>query len=282
MKYLKIIAIISFIFFTACTDVISVEVPFEGSRLIIEASLDWEKGTLGNEQTIKLSLSSAYFDETNINNGATGASVQVTNRDDGSVFVFTDTNNTGEYITTDFVPLVNNTYTLEVIYEGETYIGEETLLPLTGIKNIEQTLIGGIDPEVIDLQISFDDPVDEENYYLLIYYEHGDLFPFLDDTSDEFRNGNTITDVFEKREDEDINQEPLESGDLVDIELLAISKSYFEYINLLIAQTQTGNNPFSAVPVTLKGNCINITNPENSPFGYFRVTDSDKITFTIR
>lgn len=280
MKYIKIVTLILSLFLTACTDVVSVEVPFEGSKLVIEASLDWEKGTSGNEQTIKLSLSSPYFNDTAAINTVTGASVQVTNVNDGTVVVFNDENN-GNYTTTNFVPVLNNTYSLEVIYNGETYTAEETLYPLTGINNIQQSVEGGIDSEVIDIEIFFDDPADEENYYLIVYYEQGDLFPFLDDKSDEFRNGNTISDFFEKREDEDINQEPFEAGDVIEIELLSISKEYYEYIRLLRSQTDGGNNPFAAIPVTLKGNCVNITDADNSPFGYFRVTEVDKLTYTI-
>lgn len=280
MKYIRIVSIAIFLVLTSCTEVISVEVPSQEPRLVIEASLDWEKGTSGNEQTIKLSLSSAYFDKTTDIKHVKGASVKVTNNNDGTVFVFNDQNN-GKYTTTTFVPVLNNSYTLEIIYEGETYTGKETLLPLTGINKVEQSLLGGIDPELIDVEVFFDDPVEQENYYLVTFFEKGDIIPFLDATSDEFRNGNTISDVIEKREDEDINQQPFEKGDIIDIKLLSISKTYHEYISLIISQSQS-NNPFGAVPVTIKGNCINTTTKENSPFGYFRVTELDKATYTVK
>lgn len=280
MKYIKIVSIVIVLFLMSCTEVVSVEVPYEGPRLVIEASLDWQKGTLGNEQTIKLSLSSPYFNDTSDINWVKGASVQVTNNNDGTVFVFNNQNN-GKYTTTSFVPVLNDVYTLKIIYEGETYIGEETLLPLSGINKIEQSLLGGIDPELIDIEVFFDDPVDEENYYLIIYFEQGDMFPFLGSKSDEFRNGNTISDIIEKSEDEEINQKPFDKGDVIDIKLLSISKSYHEYISLVIAQSQSGNNPFGAVPVSIKGNCVNITNTDNSPFGYFRVAELDEVRYTV-
>jgi len=51
-----IIATTLSLIFTSCTEVIDVEVPEAESRLVIEASLDWEKGTIGNNQTITLSI----------------------------------------------------------------------------------------------------------------------------------------------------------------------------------------------------------------------------------
>lgn len=281
MKYIKIAIILFFLILTSCTDVVSVEVPFEGSRLVIEASLDWEKGTLGNEQTINLSLSSPFFDETAVV-PVTGASVVVTNKNDGSVFVFNDENN-GRYSTNTFIPKLNERYGLEIIYNDEVYIAEEKLFPLSGIESISHSIEGGVDPEAIAIEIFYQDPVDEENYYLISYQAEGDLFPFLDETSDEFRNGNLISDFYEKG----VNQEPdevkpIKEGDIIDIELFSISKEYHSYVRLLITQVQGGNNPFSPVPVTLKGNCVNITNPKNNPFGYFRVTESHKVSYTVQ
>ena len=34
-----------------------------------------------------------------------------------------------------------------------------------------------------------------------------------------------------------------------------------------------GNGPFNTVPFQLRGNIVNITNPENFPFGYFRISE---------
>ena len=55
-----ILILISFLI--SCTDTVDVDVPNAGSRLVIEASLNWEKGTSGQTQTIKLSESTGFFD----------------------------------------------------------------------------------------------------------------------------------------------------------------------------------------------------------------------------
>ncbi|MCH2193625.1 hypothetical protein [Kordia sp.] len=64
-------------FLISCTDTVDVDVPNAGSRLLIEALINWEKGTSGQTQTIKLSESTAYFDS-NLDVSVTGASVIVT------------------------------------------------------------------------------------------------------------------------------------------------------------------------------------------------------------
>ena len=111
--YFNYIILLLVLTITSCTDVIEVDVPTEEPRLVIEASIDWDKETSGNNQTIKLSMSTPYFNS-NGNEPVVGASVRVTNNTDGSEFIFSDQNN-GNYTTNSFVPVLNNEYTLEVI-----------------------------------------------------------------------------------------------------------------------------------------------------------------------
>ena len=77
-RILNSILLITVLFFNACTDVIDVEVPTEETKLVIEASINWEKGTSGSDQTIYLSKSTPFF-ETNGNVPVSGASVVITN-----------------------------------------------------------------------------------------------------------------------------------------------------------------------------------------------------------
>jgi len=50
--YYKSIIFLFLIILTSCEDVIDVDLQDAPSRLVIEASIDWEKGTTGNNQTI--------------------------------------------------------------------------------------------------------------------------------------------------------------------------------------------------------------------------------------
>jgi hypothetical protein len=258
----------------SCEDVIDVDVQTAPSRLTVEASLDWEKGTAGNEQTIKLSMSTPYFDTTT-NTAVSGASVKVTNDSNGTEFIFTDQGN-GEYRTSAFIPIVNQSYTMEIQYDGETYSATETMTPVTDITEINQSREDGFDDEVLEVNVIFTDPEEEDNYYLFRFQEQGDLLPDLEDLDDEFVNGNEIRWYYEKEDEDDTDE--FAPGDVIDIALYGISEDYHNYIRILIEQSG-GVDLFGTIPVALKGNCINLTNGDNYAHGYFRLTQVVKASY---
>ena len=279
MKFHKILLMPILILAVSCTDVVSVDVPEGPIRLTIEASLDWEKGTSGNVQTVLLSNSTAFFDNENPA-PVTGAVVQVINNDSGAVFNFEDQNN-GSYRTNSFVPVLGNSYTLNVTYQGERYTGTETLNPVSDIADIFQSLEDGEDDEALEINVSFQDPVDEENYYFLRFQSRNDQLPELFDIKDEFIDGNLATFYWEKTGDDNTDFGEFEPGETVDVKLLGISEDYYYYLQLLIEQYESAGDPFSATPVPLVGNCINLDNPENVPYGYFRVTQMVQDSYTF-
>ncbi len=277
--YYKILFSTLFLGIVSCTDVIEVDVPEGPIRLTIEASLDWEKGTSGNQQTILLSTSTPYFESQN-NSAVTGANVLVKNNNTGAVFNFDDQND-GSYTTSSFVPILGDSYTLEVLYQGETYTGTETMMPVSDISAITQSKEDGEDDEALEVNVSFLDPADVENHYFLRFQSRVDRLPELFYIKDEFVDGNEVTFYYEKIEDEDDNIEEFKPGDTVDIVLLGISEDYHNYLRLLVEQFESAGDAFSATPVALIGNCINVDNPENIPYGYFRVSEKVESSFTF-
>ena len=278
-NYIKSIILLLFVSITSCSDVIDVEVQEGQSRLVIQASLDWEKGTTGNEQIVKLSTSTEFFDTTS-NTAVTGASVSVTNDVSGTEFIFIDQNN-GEYTTSEFVPVLNESYTLTVIHNGETYSANETMMTVTEITDLYQGLEDGFDDEELELHVEFTDPEDEDNFYLFKFQKQGDLLPEFEVGDDEFVNGNELDWWYEIEEDEDTDKiEALAPGDVVSIEMYGISEAYYGYMDILIDQIG-GVGIFSATPVAVKGNCINLTNPDNYAHGYFRLTEVNKTSYTF-
>ncbi|WP_298532271.1 DUF4249 domain-containing protein [uncultured Algibacter sp.] len=277
--YIKSLLFLVLISITSCEDVIEVTVPSAEPRLVIEASLDWQKGTPGNNQTITLSTSTPYFD-TNKFVPLSGASVKVTNVNSGVEYVFADQNN-GSYNISNFEPIINDSYTLEIVYNNETYYATETLRSVSPIKKVEQTLEGGFYDDILDVYIFWDDPVDEENYYMIRFIEEGDLLPVLEDFPDEFVNGNELDEFFEKERDDDDPEAEFNPGDVVDISLYGVSEEYFNYVRLLIEQYYSGGDPFTTIPVKLKGNCINLDNPDNYAHGYFRLSEFDTVNYTF-
>ncbi|RXP57906.1 DUF4249 domain-containing protein [Lutibacter sp. HS1-25] len=270
-KLLKYSLLLFYVLLTSCTDVVDVDVPMATPKLVVEASIDWELGTMGNRQTIYLSLSTSYF-ENNKQNIVTGASVKITNNSTNQVFVFEDQNN-GAYTTNSFRPVVNQSYSLEIIYNNDIYTATETLMPVVPIDFVSQSKNQGFNKDALEVNVLFTDPAQIENFYLIKFTSERILLPALFDISDEFTDGNQMN-VFYESED-------FEVGDAVNIALYGISKQYYNYIRLLIEQSSEGG-PFSTIPAQLKGNCINTTNPAANAFGYFRLTQVSKVPYVFK
>lgn len=275
----QIVIILVIIAFTSCEEVINIDVPTGVERLVIEASLDWQIGTIGNSQTIKLSTTSPYFDQTS-NNAVTNATVIVNNTDTNETFAFVNQND-GTYITNSFVPILNNNYSLEVKYNGETYTAIETLLSTPTINTVTQSIEGGFDDELIEVNVFFNDPENINNYYIVRFQEEDDLFPQFFAIEDEFIDGNEVNVFFEKNKDEDENEFPLEVNDAVNIKIYNVSQRYFNYASLLFDQYENNGLMFTPVPVEIRGNCFNTTNSDNYPYGYFRVTQFDETNYNV-
>ena len=271
--YSKVAALLILMgFFNSCTDVIDVNVPNGGARLVVDAAIKWQKGTTGEIQTINLRQSTAYFD-TNPDVPVTGATVTVTKDNDGSVFVFTDQND-GSYTATDFVPELNVSYTLEILYNGNVYRASETLMAAPFINRVEQTIEGSGDDTEIQLQVFFDDSAGIENYYLGEFIPSNLPLPALAVITDEFTDGN---ENFIENDNDNYA-----AGVNVDINVFGISRRYYNYLNILIQQSGSDENgPFPTTPVQLKGNCINVNDANEEVLGYFRLSEFDTASYTI-
>lgn len=267
----KIIVIFTCLLAISCEDVIQIDTPIMPPKLVIEASINWLKGTTGNFQAIKLSLSAPYFD-TQIP-PANNAEITVTDSRNNT-FVFTENKDTGIYMANNFIPKINEEYTLNITYQNETYIGTEVLKPVPSITRVEQENNKGFSGEETELKAYYTDPENEENFYFFEFVNDKNSLIDLEIYDDEFTNGNEIFGYFSK---EDLNP-----GDEIIIKNYGVSKRFYEFIFLLLQQKSDENgSPFETQPTSIRGNCINITNPNNYPFGYFRLSEADQYIYTI-
>lgn len=278
MRYLKLTFLLCLGVLTSCEDVIEVDVPSADPRLVIEASLDWEKGTSGASQTIKLSLSTPFFETTP--SPVIGASVKVIDETNGNTYIFNDQED-GHYSISNFEPFLNHNYSLEVIYDNEIYVAEETLNSVPEFNRVEQSIEGGFNDEALEVTYYFDDPPNEANFYLSFFQENGTLFQTLEDISDEFTDGNEMFNFFEKDEDNGDDSDTFKPGDIVAISLYGISETYYNSVRLIIELYANDGDPFSVIPADVRGNCVNLTNQENYAYGYFRVTEVVKSSYTF-
>ncbi|MBO3117321.1 DUF4249 domain-containing protein [Winogradskyella sp. DF17] len=268
-KFIRI-CLMAFLIYS-CEDVIDIELNEAPPRLVIDASISWFKNTTGNEQSIRLSLTAPFFNDSVP--PANGATVTIADSS-GNIYDFIEDGNTGIYRTTNFVPIIDETYTLTVIYEGEEYTGEESLKSVVPIDFVEQNNDGGFSGEDIELKAFYTDPAGIENFYFFEFLSDIAVVPTLEVYEDRFTDGNQIFGFY--------TEEDLEAGDIVTIRNYGVSSTFYQFMFILLQQgSDESGGPFETQPATVRGNCINETNPENFPFGYFRVSEVDEVIYTV-
>lgn len=260
------------VFFNSCEDVITVDLKTAAPKLVIEASINWQKGTLGNEQKIKLTTTTDYYSSTIPT--VSGATVFVKN-DSNIIFNFVEKPNSGEYFCTNFIPILNQTYTLTVISKGQTYTATETLKPVASITKIVQNNLGGFDGKTIEIKTYFNDPVAEENYYLYRYAYQNPLLNNYYVGEDTFFQGNEFFSISQN--------DKLKTGDAIEITHFGISKTYSNYMNVLASIAGNSNGaPFQSPAATVRGNIINTTDFDNYALGYFSISEADTKNYVVQ
>ena len=271
-KQLLFSFLIAFTF--SCEDVVDIPLETGTPKLVINANLTWQKGTVGSQQTIKLSLTNDFY--TNEIKIASGATVTVTDSDN-TVFSFIQTPNTGDYVCTNFVPVINKEYTLKVIYEGQTYSATTKALATPSLETeIEQSTVPGFGTQdMIKLQLYFQDNGSEDNYYLLSARNPTIIFPEYLSLDDRFTQGNRMYAAY--------MNEKIKKDDQLKFTIQSVTKSYFNYMNKIISiSSQNAGNPFTTPPATVRGNILNQTNQDSYPLGYFSIAEIDKKEYTVK
>lgn len=274
MKYIfYITAFIATLLLASCEKVVDVDLDTAAPRLVVDARLNWQKGTAGNEQTIRLTTTAPYYN--NAVPAVNGATVFVTN-DAGTIFTFSEVGTTGYYTCLDFVPVINGHYTLTVIYGGQTYTADETLYATPVISEVVQRADGGFLGENIEVKFFFQDNPLQDNFYLVRFDTPVLPYPDYDVLDDEFFQGNEMFDF--------IDNEDFAAGQPLGLNLYGISERYYNYMSQLIsiAEGGAGSGPFQSPPANVTGNIINTTNPGNTALGYFSLSEMDKVNYVIQ
>lgn len=268
-KALTIVSLLFVLFFSSCEDVVNLDLETGEAKLVVDAEIIWKKGTAGNEQVIKISKMAPYYNNTTPK--VSGAQVRIENNG-GDIFTFNETE-PGIYVCTNFVPVLNADYKLFVTAEGQSFTATEKLTSVTPIDKVEQALVpdfGGED--VIELTFYYKDPADQANFYLTDYQSEFLLFPEYELTDDELFNGNDISTRF--------SNEDMKPGNTVEITHRGISKGFYNYMKLIL-EVYDGN-PFSVPPGNIRGNIVNTGDANNFALGYFRLCESDHVSYVVK
>jgi len=250
--------------FTSCEDVVEIELNESDPRLVIEANLYLlENGDSLTE--VRLTLSAPFYD----NDIPIVSNASVIIKENGNIHIL-EYAEEGIYIG-NFPLGYDIDYTLEVNYNNELYTATQQLIPVASIDYIEQNNDGGFNGDEIELKIFFTDPPGEENFYFFeAYSEKGGV---EDSFSDVFFDGNQIFAIY--------FADDLEAGDNVQMRLYGVDEQFYDFMILLFQQNESGG-PFETQPTTVRGNIINIDNPDNFPFGYFRISNVSEESYTIQ
>lgn len=268
----KYIVIAMGLFLISCEEVIEVDLDTAEPKLVIDASIDWVKNTTGNQQKIKLSTTTAYYNAEFPT--VSGANIVVTNSSN-TIFNFVENPGTGEYICNNFLPVIGETYTLTVNLNGETYQATETLMSAPKIEdNIIQNNTGGMAGDEIEITYYYQDNPAEQNYYIFSNKNPHIAFTQYQVEDDENNNGG-LTPVYYSNKD-------LEPGDVINIKLYGISQRYYNYFRKILNASGNDDGPFATTPTAVRGNINNQTNSANFPYGYFRLSEVSTRDYTIQ
>ena len=270
--------IMAFPLFTACEKVIELDLDTQEKELVIDAHIDWEKGTTGQEQTILLSYTQPYYSQ-EAPEGASGATVLVADNQ-GNIFPFVE-HIAGTYKNVNFTPALGRRYALIVQYQGKEYVASDILkeVPQLTEDNITQSNDGGFTGDQIMLTLRFDANPNERNNFVLRIKASSDgvtrIYGFNDRYFPDGRFSSKILSLSSKEE------EKFKPGDTVEITLFRVSETYMNYIRVLSNNTSNNAGLFS-IPNRVRGNIVNRANPQENPLGAFRVAQYSKIIYVIK
>ena len=251
--------------FSGCSKVINVKLPTAASKLVIDASIDWAKNTTGNEQRIYLSTTTGYYNDTFP--AVSGAKITITNAAN-TVFTFNETSKAGEYLCTNFKPVVGQAYRLSVTVDQVTYVATDTLMATPDIDlDIVQNDKGGMSADEMEIQYSYMDDGSRDNYYMRRIKTNRVAYPILEMESDENFQGRKITAFYSHKD--------LKSGDSANVKLYGTSRRFFDYFRKVLNASGNNDSPFPTTPTQARGNIINQNNADDYPLGYFRLSEVD-------
>ncbi|TPN83976.1 DUF4249 domain-containing protein [Aquimarina algicola] len=280
---LYISALLVFFILTSCETNVTDDITLNGSapRLVIDGGLERNITTPLPQQSFRLTSTIGFLDKedpTPVDDATVTVSNGVTTYD------FVHTSN-GVYVNDLIEPQIGVSYTVSIVWNGDTYEGSDTLneVPLFDRLFVvfeEETLFTD---EGYFLKFDSSDPVGVENFYYYRIFKNGEFFIVADP-------GNSITlvetDEFfdgQQRLGVTINEEVVfEIGDIATGQQLGISEEYYDFLYELFIQTgQGGSFIGNPPPASIRGNIINVTNPQQRALGFFYAVDVEEDTIEV-
>src|SRR5690606_533968 len=271
----KLVFFISMFTFLGCQDIIEVELPTEEPRLVIDGIIrinDMSQPLVSVK--IRASLSSSFFDSVQ---PAELQGITLTNTDTNEVIhLKEEVSGSGIYVEIwALAHLIEGNLELNIRHNDQVYLARTKFVPTVPIDSVRQgttTLFGDDETEIL---VSFTDNAERDDFYLFDF-NFGEYLV----TEDEFYQGQQFEFSF-------FYDKNLKDGRELQISLLGVDETFFNYMNQLIIQSGPDTGPFSTPSTTVRGNIVNITddfrtNKNNFALGYFAVCQTFSRTLTIK
>jgi len=263
---------------SACTEPYETELESSFIRLVVQGSITNEL----KAHQISLTKSADYFSN-EASPKVTGAVVNIS--DGENVFNLNEVSD-GLYETDIIAGEVGKTYTLTINSDGEDY---EASCYLNYCPPIDSINFGFYDLSAYDIVDSSAyvllnalEPVTPDNFYMWNIYRNNiletDTINEVYFSDDLFINGAYMynVEVGWVRE--------VEIGDTISLEMLAITKEYYNYIYQILSVTDWDMGPFGGPPANPNGNIIELNDNDNNnddPLGFFMAYSTYKVTRVV-
>jgi hypothetical protein len=292
-----LISILTFTAITSCEDVIDVNLPEVETRLVVDGLLRVDKSEEFVDVRITMRETSVFFDEnqpTQVENAVINYGVL----NDSGLFeslsfshLVEEAPGTGVYVpdpnfssdqrirTASAEPGV--VFVLQVTHNGKRYFAQTEYAPTVPIDNLEQGNDTFIDDEETEVIVTFTDDGDNDNFYVFDFM-YGEFLT----VEDEFFQGQQFEFSY-------FYDDKVMAGQDVTISILGANEDFYNYMDLVLEQTQNNGGVFQTPVATVRGNVFDVTGldnitvldnverPNDYALGYFAVVQVFSRTLTI-
>lgn len=248
----------------SCEEKVDIPLKEGPEELVVEATaIQFEEAEIA-QLNVSLTKTSGFYQESNPPVTEAQISLKI---GEETVAITPDDSIAGLY--SGIIPVQNNTvYHLSIDQDGQIFKAETELAQSAAIDTLIQNNNGGFDPDKTGVDVVFTDPPAEGNCYLFDYDSR--IERSLSSICDDQFNGNQFSSFY---------AEEFKSGDSLEVRLQGIDERFQNYFSLISSQSSDGGNPFATAPATARGNIVNVTNPDDKPLGYFRISQEYSRTF---
>lgn len=283
----------------SCEDVIEVETPSEEPRLVVEGVIRVDTSQQFMPVVIRLTETSNFFGDPApvsdvesiviimqfLEDGlptATGSKYLSEQPPGSGVYKPDPTFDTDQRIAVSAVEY-DILYTLVIQRtDGRRYAAQTKYVPAVRIDNLTQgtgTLFEDDETEVI---VTYTDMPDVDNYYVFDFGS-GNYLP----TEDTYYKGQQFSFSY-------FYDETFENGSQVEVSILGADRTFYNYMNLLVQQTDGQQGPFQPPIATVRGNVFDVTGLDNDelfdntgqpgvfPLGYFAIVQEFRDSLTVQ